>query len=733
MNGWMAKRPRAVLGQRNSLTHQRHTSWIEPALPEAGLIFQSELSRTSITASHRSVLRDAQIVTLAENLADGSLHVNTSDHLDSHPHDAVLSRFHRYPPVPRPHLLVPLSQSPHHRNSGESAVSMDTQERSDQFPVRLRERCADYAEQYGYQRTQLGQGFEGYLAHLFARESGFDEILEGQDTDPPDLGDVILRQKDLGVDVVLEDSQNKQLLIVQSKWLGKNTAFPIGELQSFFSLHDKLLEPQFIASGSDIASELLGAYRDKIRDRYTARFRFVVNRPLPSTTRISSIQTVSNNRYEKQGTNIVCEIFGQTELKELEHQVRSAGSGILDTIDFSVRGNDAVVFHEPQHSLICRISGNELTNLYEKHKQELFALNIRLPMSLDRVINRSIRDTADSEPENFFFYNNGVSAVCSNFTYDQAKNLVVANRFQIINGAQTVGAIAGAASTQHLSVLFRLTATGDTSGGHFTDNIIRYNNTQNPIQISDFRANDEIQDFLREHLVRRSGKGAAPSFIYQPKRGRRPGGRGGFVLTSDQLARIRYSFVHGPVRTYREPKLLFDTSASGLYWWAFGHCGSPVHSWTEHQLDEATVAIALDQIFKKEGGILRKELKERRQRDTLEWEPRSGQQSYGEANYLFRLARYLVGLVSVGLQLHHKNTFETYHGLLSNTSHFNEITETLVDDARRIVRFEVRNRTQIRAESQPDYNLARDDLTWERLRNEMADETRNRLRKSNQG
>ena len=609
---------------------------------------------------------------------------------------------------------------------------MNTQERSDQFPVRLKERCADRAEQYGYKRTELGRGFEGYLAHLFARESGFDEVLEGQDADPPDLSDVILRQKDLGVDVVLEDSQNKQLLIVQSKWLGKNTAFPTVELQSFFSLHDKLCEPEFIATGSDMASELLGAYRDKIRDRYTARFRFVVNKPLPSTPRIRSIQTASNNRYEEAGLNIVCEVFGQAELKELQHQVRSAGSGILDTIDFSVRGNDAVVFHEPQHSLICRISGNELTNLYEKHKQELFALNIRLPMSLDRVINRSIRDTAESEPENFFFYNNGVSAVCSDFTYDNEKNLVVANRFQIINGGQTVGAIAGAVSTQHLSVLFRLTATGDTSGGHFTDSIIRYNNTQNPIQISDFRANDEIQSFLREHLVRRAGKGAAPSFIYQPKRGKRPGGRGGFLLISDQLARIRYSFVHGPVRTYREPKLLFDNSDSGLYWWAFGDYGSPVHSWTEHQLDEATVAIALDQTFKMEAGILRKELKESRRRETLEKESRSGQQSYGEANYLFRLARYLVGLVSVGLELHHEKTFETYHELLSSSSHFNEITGPLVDDARRIVRFEVRSRIQTRAESQPDYNLARDDLTWERLSSEMRDETRNRLRKTSQ-
>ena len=106
-------------------------------------------------------------------------------------------------------------------------------------------------------------------------------------------------------------------------------------------------------------------------------------------------------------------------------------------------------------------------------------------MALGRAINKEIRKTAEHEPHEFFFYNNGVSAVCSDFKYDTEQNLVKANRFQIINGAQTVGAIAGADSTEHVTVLFRLTATGDKAGGAFTDSIIRYNNTQNPIQISE--------------------------------------------------------------------------------------------------------------------------------------------------------------------------------------------------------------------------------------------------------
>lgn len=137
---------------------------------------------------------------------------------------------------------------------------MDVPERSDNFPVRLRDRCRDLAEKYGYDRTDVGRGFESFAAHLFSQESGFQEILEDQDDGDPDLSEVIMRYNDLGVDVVLEDSESRQLLIVQTKWLGKNTKYPLADLEAFFDLHDKLCEPGYIATGGDMARELLGCW-----------------------------------------------------------------------------------------------------------------------------------------------------------------------------------------------------------------------------------------------------------------------------------------------------------------------------------------------------------------------------------------------------------------------------------------------------------------------------------------
>ena len=464
-----------------------------------------------------------------------------------------------------------------------------------QFGRRLQEECAYYSEKYNYDISNLGRGFEGWLAHFFAQEAGFREILEHNDTKQADLGHVIIRQNDLGIDIVLDDAEDKQLLLVQAKWTSKRSYVSIDTIESFFGIYHRLMDPEFIATGGPQIQELLGDFGDKVADGYTVRLRFVTNRPLPDNTRRSKSIASIQKAYEADEHDVICELFGQTELKELEQQLESAEAGILDKIEFPVANNDAIEFTTPLHSMICRISGNALTNMYNEHKQSLFAFNIRLPMGLQRAINAEIRQTATDDAENFFFFNNGVSAVCSEFKYDDEKNEVVAERFQIINGAQTVGAIAGAPNSPDLTVLFRLTETNEATGGTFTENIVRYNNTQNPVEVADFRANDNVQQFLVDALGEISGKGVIPRFVYVPKRGSRRGGRGGRSLPSKELAALRHSMLNGPVPSYRDPKSLFDPSPKGLYWQAFGSRGSKRSDrWDGGEIAEIGLAIALD-------------------------------------------------------------------------------------------------------------------------------------------
>ncbi|HVY28187.1 MAG TPA: AIPR family protein [Polyangiaceae bacterium] len=102
---------------------------------------------------------------------------------------------------------------------------------------------------------------------------------------------------------------------------------------------------------------------------------------------------------------------------------------------------------------------------------------------------------------------------------DEKSGQVVAQGFQIINGAQTLGTLARSDPKGDLEVLFRLTKGLDVkSEKGFNRDIIQFNNTQNVIKVSDFRANDPIQARLAAEFERYASKPHIPRIRYVPKR-----------------------------------------------------------------------------------------------------------------------------------------------------------------------------------------------------------------------
>src|ERR1019366_9978712 len=64
-----------------------------------------------------------------------------------------------------------------------------------------------------------------------------------------------------------------------------------------------------------------------------------------------------------------------------------------------------------------RISGAQLATLFTEHKSRLFGLNIRNYIG-DNATNKTIRKTALESADDFFFFNNGISALATRITPD---------------------------------------------------------------------------------------------------------------------------------------------------------------------------------------------------------------------------------------------------------------------------------------------------------------------------
>ncbi len=230
-------------------------------------------------------------------------------------------------------------------------------------------------------------------------------------------------------------------------------------------------------------------------------------------------------------------------------------------------------------SYVGRINGSQVAEVFKAHKSRLFALNIRNYIG-DNSTNKEIRKTAVADSGNFFFYNNGISALATRIEPDANDDRTLkCEQFSIINGAQTVRSLFKAqaedsASVHNVELLLRISefrAKRTQAEQEFLDNATKYNNTQNTIKISDFRSNDRIQIDLKskfENLPSRKGR----RFLYKNKRsGEKEGNR--ISIGMEEFTKTVFAFLFGPDDAYGGSQYIFDTSKTGGYMRLFGSDG----------------------------------------------------------------------------------------------------------------------------------------------------------------
>ncbi len=147
--------------------------------------------------------------------------------------------------------------------------------------------------------------------------------------------------------------------------------------------------------------------------------------------------------------------------------------------------------------------------MYDDNGTKLFVENLRYVIEKSDV-NEGIAETAEKEPANFWYFNNGVTAICESF----AKQPVGGNqtdsgvfdvkKISVINGAQTIGSLAKAKSSgisiDDIFVHVRIISLQGTPEG-FAAGVTRSNNTQNDLNASDFVAFDPNQERLRREAI----------------------------------------------------------------------------------------------------------------------------------------------------------------------------------------------------------------------------------------
>ena len=141
----------------------------------------------------------------------------------------------------------------------------------------------------------------------------------------------------------------------------------------------------------------------------------------------------------------------------------------------------------------------ELTDFISKNRDYVFESNIRQWMQFKTTVNKGIRETLQNVPDKFFYYNNGITIVVSNFE-ELGDNSLMLHAPQIVNGAQTSNSILDRAKRTHNldgSITVTIIKADDEQD---QNNITKYRNSQNSVRGKDLVSLIDFHKSIKSQL-----------------------------------------------------------------------------------------------------------------------------------------------------------------------------------------------------------------------------------------
>ena len=120
----------------------------------------------------------------------------------------------------------------------------------------------------------------------------------------------------------------------------------------------------------------------------------------------------------------------------------------------------------------------------------LFRKNVRQSLGNSNKVNKGIAKTIKKEPGDFFFYHNGITAICSNF--DIQNGQLTVKDLNIVNGCQSLSTIFNCGEAAKKSYGYILFKFYEMANSEKADKITNSTNSQSAVKARDLRSNDKI-------------------------------------------------------------------------------------------------------------------------------------------------------------------------------------------------------------------------------------------------
>ncbi|CCJ80425.1 possible abortive infection phage resistance protein, putative [Cronobacter dublinensis 1210] len=340
--------------------------------------------------------------------------------------------------------------------------------------------------------------------------------LYGDEPDPELAANAVCDGKDDGgIDAVYVNKNSKKIVIVQSKYIkngeGSITTREFGRFKDacvkviagdFTTFNERFLK------NKDAISEAISGFTYKC----ICVFIYTgVHQPSDEVKAdISFWEQVQNRSLlfkDIQDREEYSVLFEPADIQVIMDGLSTERSGSINVENVHLESYGEIA--NPYKAIYGTISARLLYEWWRKYKYSLFEKNIRSVLG-SSTINTGIKRTLQEQPSNFWYYNNGITAVYSeveesmvNLSTSRRYGLFSFKNLSIINGAQTVSTIGEVFHSLpeekkdliKVNIRFINAAEDD-----FLTSVTKFNNTQNRVTGRDFSSQRPEQQRIQREI-----------------------------------------------------------------------------------------------------------------------------------------------------------------------------------------------------------------------------------------
>lgn len=312
--------------------------------------------------------------------------------------------------------------------------------------------------------------------------------------------------KDNGIDAVCYNDQEGTIYFVQSKWHANGKgSISRGDVQ------------KFIKGVQDICNFRFNRFNQKVQ-KLNSYISDSINKPGTKIFLIISYTGTQllGDEQKRDIDDFINELNNPDQLASYRVLTQSEVYKNLivgnssKPIDERLMISNWGLITEPYKCYYGTISATDIGNLYDKYNPLIFSENIRSFLGLSDA-NKDINETLENCPENFFYFNNGITILCNSVEKSvqggntRDSGIFDCKNIYVVNGAQTVGAIGmkyqnSQEKVNEARLLVRIVSLENTPD-QFAKKLTKATNTQNRIESRDFITQDRQHERLKDELL----------------------------------------------------------------------------------------------------------------------------------------------------------------------------------------------------------------------------------------